>query len=191
MKTLIQSTWNGGKTLKRTKKMMAGISTAALLAGMTGCNTMPVTKSIEESLLAESSNNSFVDGPNDPYCNEWEWEESGVYECEQHDSNFYGFYYYNGGYYPDKDIIYKKKHRTNSSYTSKNRSTTGNKNSNPSSNTSTSTSSKSSSNVSSSKSSNQSSTISSGNTTSSSSTISNGSKSTSSGFGSGSSSFGG
>lgn len=81
--------------MSKTKKMMVGISSTALMLGMTGC-------SAEE--------NAIPDPPEDSSCAEWEWDtDDGVWECEDGSSSHYGHYFYGGRYYKGKSALYASK----------------------------------------------------------------------------------
>jgi len=83
--------------MSKTKKMMAGISSTALMLGMTGCSTA------EEEY-------SIPDPPEDSSCAEWEWDaDDGVWECEDGSSSHYGHYFYGGRYYKGKSALYASK----------------------------------------------------------------------------------
>ncbi|WP_349407325.1 hypothetical protein [Pseudalkalibacillus sp. SCS-8] len=88
----------------KTKKLMTGVLSTVVASSMTGCS--------QQSLPPE---------PDDPDCNEWEWEaDEGVYECEDRDSDYYGHYFYAGKYYKTKNLLKKssayKKYRSSKSF---------------------------------------------------------------------------
>lgn len=182
--------------------MMASISAVALLSGMTGCSTnaVPISSSTgNNSGTSTESTNSSTTGPDDPYCNEWEYDVSGIYECEDSDSDYYGYYFHKGTYHRDRsDIFYNKKSSPSigttsgsKSGTTSNSGTATNKNS-TSNNTGTITNKNTTTNNGgTSKSTNSSSTSSNSQSTVSSSSDYESDSSTSSGFGSGTSTFGG
>jgi len=82
--------------MTKTKKVMAGISSTAIMLGMTGCG---------------SSQGVYADIPPVPDsqdCTEWEWDlDDGVWECEDSNSDYYGHYYHGGKYYSSKPSLYK------------------------------------------------------------------------------------
>ncbi|MFD1738104.1 hypothetical protein ACFSCX_16365 [Bacillus salitolerans] len=170
--------------MNKTKKMMASISTVALVAGITGCssNQVSVEQQVNRNINTQSSgtNNPTFVGPTDPYCDSWEEEGEGIFECEDYDSDYYGYYYHNGTYYRDKLAITKKK--------------SSNSHSKPSTSSPASSTQANKSNASSNKvNQNQSTSSNITNKNSSTSTVNSSSSngSSSSGFGSGTSSYGG
>ncbi|NMD69477.1 aminotransferase yhxA [Bacillus sp. DNRA2] len=79
--------------MKKTKRIMAGISTTALAFGLSGCG-----------------NDDLPPVPDDTACNDWEWDsDDGVWECDEYESSYYGHYYYGGSYYSSKSSLYKNK----------------------------------------------------------------------------------
>jgi hypothetical protein len=91
--------------VKKTRKVLSGISGAALLVGMAGCGA-------SNSLPAQPSNSQ---------CGEWEWEyDDGVWECEDSSSRYYNQYYHGGTYYPSranlKNSSSYKSYRNSSSF---------------------------------------------------------------------------
>lgn len=78
--------------MSKTKKILTGISSVALLAGMTGC----------------SSSSSVPSQPTDTQCSSWEWDyDDGVWECEDSSSRYLNHYYHGGIYYPNKTSLHK------------------------------------------------------------------------------------
>ncbi|MCF6137331.1 hypothetical protein [Pseudalkalibacillus berkeleyi] len=89
----------------KTKKLMTGVLSTVVATSMTGCGN-------QQSLPPE---------PDDPNCDEWEWEaEDGVYECEDFDSDYNGYLFYAGAYYMTKSKLKKssayKKYRSSKSF---------------------------------------------------------------------------
>lgn len=73
--------------MKKTKKLLSGIVSAAMMTGMTAC----------------SNDTSRPPAPNDNSCDDWEWDsDDGVWECDDQHSSRYGHYYYGGSYYSSK-----------------------------------------------------------------------------------------
>jgi len=68
--------------MKKTTKIMLGISTTAISLGLAGCGKELPPK------------------PKDQACRDWDWnDELGVWECDETTSRHYGGYYYGGRYY--------------------------------------------------------------------------------------------
>ncbi len=166
--------------LKKTKKLITGLSTAALVMGITGCGNTYTHIDETEAPKSNPSTGQATEIPPVPdaneYCEEYEWDASeGYYECDDDDSHYYGHYFYNRGFYrAASDIRARNKPAftlgaTNKPSSSSSSSSSSNK---PNSNTSTQKSSSASNK-------------------SSSFSNSSGSSSKSSGFGSSSSSSGG
>ncbi|WP_078548450.1 hypothetical protein [Litchfieldia alkalitelluris] len=192
--------------MKKTKKMMAGISAVALLSGLTACgprmDSYTVQSSDVSNSIPSSNNNSYTSSyvePDDPYCDYWEFEDyqdSEFYYCEDNDSDYFGQYYYKGKYYRDKNSVYTQIKSKNTSTTTSKNSSNSTKQSN-SKNTSTQNNANTTTNQTSKSNSSSTSTNSNTNVSNSSSSTSTNSSSvsstnkTSSGFGSGSSTFGG
>ncbi|MED3552571.1 aminotransferase yhxA [Cytobacillus praedii] len=79
-------------TLGKTRKVMAGITTALTL-GLVGCS---------------SQSADVPSPPNDPNCDDWEWDtDDGIWACEDSSSRHYGHYYYGGYYYGSKSALLK------------------------------------------------------------------------------------
>lgn len=78
--------------MEKTKKLMAGISAAALTIGLSGCN---------------SSTSSLPAKPADKSCDDWDWsEDEGVWQCDDSRSGYYGSYYHGGSYYKNKATLH-------------------------------------------------------------------------------------
>ncbi|WP_147532075.1 aminotransferase yhxA [Bacillus marasmi] len=79
--------------MNKTNKIIAGISSTALVIGLAGCG--------DSDLPPE---------PDDYDCDEWEWDyDDGVWECDDEYSGYYGHYYYGGSYYSSKSSLYNNK----------------------------------------------------------------------------------
>lgn len=79
--------------LSKTRKMMIGISSTALMLGLVGCGS-----NVQETAPV----------PDDPSCSDWEWDgDDGVWECDDSSSSHYGRYYHGGRYYKSKSDLYK------------------------------------------------------------------------------------
>lgn len=88
--------------MKKTQKVMAGISSAALMLGLAGCGSSSQEQYAEESDLPPV--------PDDQSCSEWEWDiDDGVWECEDSNSGHYGHYYHGGRYFSSKPLLNKSK----------------------------------------------------------------------------------
>ncbi|MFC0190119.1 hypothetical protein ACFFJY_17620 [Fictibacillus aquaticus] len=90
--------------MNKTKKLLAGLSSISLVAGLTACS--------DEELPPE---------PTDSECSDWDWDDSeGVYECDDTNSRYFGYYFYNGTYYRDTNSLHKsskyKKYKSSSSF---------------------------------------------------------------------------
>jgi hypothetical protein len=84
--------------MNKTKKMMIGVLAALMAVSTSACNN-------DESLPPL---------PDDPDCDEWEWDaETGTYVCDDDDSTHYRHHYYGGSYYSSK-----RKLKTSPSYKS-------------------------------------------------------------------------
>lgn len=85
--------------MKKTNKIIAGISTTALAFGLSGCG------------------NDYEDLPpipEDNACGDWEWEsDEGVWECDDRDSGYFGHYYYGGSYYRTSSALHQSKAYSN------------------------------------------------------------------------------
>ncbi|MBY0097804.1 aminotransferase yhxA [Mesobacillus maritimus] len=86
--------------MNKTNKVMAGISSTALMLGLAGCGS-------------SSDPYAAVDippAPEDQECTDWEWDlDDGVWECEDSNSGYYGHYYHGGKYYSSKSLLTKSK----------------------------------------------------------------------------------
>ncbi|MCM3602704.1 aminotransferase yhxA [Robertmurraya korlensis] len=87
--------------MSKTRRMMTGITSTALVLGMAGCSS-----ATEEYTYTED----IPDPPEDTSCSDWEWDaEDGVWECDDYDSNYYGHYFYGGRYYKGKSALHASK----------------------------------------------------------------------------------
>ncbi|MCS0788013.1 aminotransferase yhxA [Cytobacillus oceanisediminis] len=81
--------------LTKTRKMMTGITSTALMLGLSGCG---------------SESQEIPPPPEDSSCTDWEWDEDdGVWECDDSRSSYYRHYYYGGQYFKNKTALYKSK----------------------------------------------------------------------------------
>jgi hypothetical protein len=91
--------------LSKTKKVLVSVAAVALTTGMIGCQ----------------SNATPPNPPDDTDCDEWEWDaDDGVYECDDRDSNYFGYYFLAGRYFSSKSSLLKspsyKSYKSSSSY---------------------------------------------------------------------------
>ena len=74
--------------MKKTKNMMKGVITAALVTSLTACGE---------------------DRPPEPTgydCDDWDWDsETGTYYCDDDDSYYGGRYYHSGSFYSSKSSL--------------------------------------------------------------------------------------
>lgn len=90
--------------MNKTKKVMAGISSTALMLGLAGCG----------SSQDPYANVEIPPAPEDTGCAEWEWDlDDGVWECEDSGSGYYGHYFHGGRYYSSKSNLYKSNSYSN------------------------------------------------------------------------------
>jgi hypothetical protein len=83
--------------MKKTQKIIAGISTTALALGLTGCGN-------EFEQTAQQPEPDEI--PQDASCSDWEWDsEDGVWECDDSRSAYYGHYLYGGHFYKTKSLL--------------------------------------------------------------------------------------
>jgi hypothetical protein len=88
--------------VNKTKKVMSGISSTALMLGLAGCGS-----STQEPYAAGYD---IPPAPEDQGCSEWEWDlDDGVWECEDSSSGYYGHYYHGGKYYSSKSRLNNSK----------------------------------------------------------------------------------
>lgn len=81
--------------MSKTSKVMVGITSTAMLIGLAGCG---------------SNAQELPPVPGDSNCTDWEWDEDdGVWECDDHNSAYYGHFFYGGHYYRNKSSLYKAK----------------------------------------------------------------------------------
>ncbi|MBY6035390.1 aminotransferase yhxA [Fictibacillus nanhaiensis] len=96
--------------MNKTKKLIAGVSSASVAVMLTGCNNYQA-----EDLPPE---------PTDTECQDWEWdEEDGVYECDDANSRFFGHYFLAGKFFKGKNSLLKssayKSYKNSSSFKGK------------------------------------------------------------------------
>ncbi|NHM32533.1 hypothetical protein [Neobacillus terrae] len=107
--------------MNKTKRVMAGITTTALLFGLSGCgaNSQDATTEEDDSEWVSqpiSSNNeplaqdNIPPAPTDSECSDWEWDnDDGVWECNDSSSSHFGHYYHGSSYYGSKALLYQSK----------------------------------------------------------------------------------
>ncbi|MDF0725602.1 aminotransferase yhxA [Cytobacillus sp. S13-E01] len=82
--------------MTKTKKLLTGIISAAMVTSVAGCNN-------QQSLPPE---------PTDEECRDWEWDgEDGVWECDDRNSPRYGHFFYGGMFFASRSLL-----RSNSSF---------------------------------------------------------------------------
>ena len=102
----------------KTKTVMTGILSTAVLIGITGCSNSGTATG------SSASNSDIPPVPDDTNCTNWEWDDDdGVWECEDSHSRYYGHYFYGGKYYNSKSSLlkntsYKKQQQSSSSSSS-------------------------------------------------------------------------
>lgn len=98
---VILSLGKRGEYMSKTRRMMVGITSTALVLGMAGCSS-----NAEEYTYSED----IPDPPEDSSCSDWEWDaEDGVWECDDDSSGYYGHYFYGGRYYKGKTALHASK----------------------------------------------------------------------------------
>jgi hypothetical protein len=81
--------------MSKTNKVLAGITTTALMLSISGCGPDPQKR---------------PPVPKDESCRDWEWDdEDGVWQCDDSSSRYYGHSYYGGHYYSSKSLLHKSK----------------------------------------------------------------------------------
>lgn len=91
--------FNGVDDVKKTMKVMAGISSTAMALSLIGCGS---------NLPANAAN--IPNAPTDAYCKDWAWDRNdGVWGCNDRSSSYYGQYYHAGKYYAGKSDLQKSK----------------------------------------------------------------------------------
>jgi hypothetical protein len=96
-----------GEDVNKTKKLIAGISTASAAVILSGCNNYQ-TQDIPPE-------------PTDTECQDWEWDaDDGVYECDDTNSHYFGHYYHGGKFFKSKSSLLKsssyKSYKSSSSF---------------------------------------------------------------------------
>nr|WP_295970040.1 hypothetical protein [uncultured Bacillus sp.] len=91
--------------MSKTKLLLTGIVSVAVIATMTNC----------------SNESSQPERPDDPSCDEWEWDsDDGVWECDDEYSSHYGHSYYGGKYHTSKTSLHNdssyKTYKSSSSF---------------------------------------------------------------------------
>jgi hypothetical protein len=93
--------------LKKTKKLLAGVSTSALVLS---------------SLAACGDNYADLPPvPEDSECGDWEWEDDeGVWECDDRNSPYFGYFFFGGKRFKTKSMLKSNKsyqnYRSSSSF---------------------------------------------------------------------------
>ena len=79
--------------MNKTKKLIAGVSSASVAVMLSGCNDQA------QELPPE---------PTDTECQDWEWDEDdGVYECDDTNSRYFGYYFFGGRYFSGTSSLLK------------------------------------------------------------------------------------
>jgi hypothetical protein len=90
--TIIRLEW--GENMNKTKKLIAGVSSASVAVMLSGCNDNQAQELPPE--------------PTDTECQDWEWDEDdGVYECDDTNSRFFGYYFFGGRYFSGTSSLLK------------------------------------------------------------------------------------
>ncbi|MEW8985666.1 MAG: hypothetical protein AB2401_01385 [Bacillus sp. (in: firmicutes)] len=111
--------------MEKTKKVIAGIVSTALLLAAASCGSAIQEESFEEeeygdtyssettlenegnAVTLNDDQDDLLPIPEDEACAEWEWDyDDGVWECEDSNSSFFGHYFYAGTYYNNKSNLY-------------------------------------------------------------------------------------
>jgi hypothetical protein len=100
--------------LGKTKKVMAGITSTALMMGLASCGVGNQEQGNDEDWNSGSQGGSssmdIPPAPEDQNCEEWEWDlDDGVWECDDSRSGYYGHFFYAGMFYATKPLLYKSK----------------------------------------------------------------------------------
>ncbi|RSK29322.1 hypothetical protein EJF36_09910 [Bacillus sp. HMF5848] len=71
--------------------------------------------------MSACSNQSLPPTPDDPNCDDWDWDnELGVWECDDYDSDYRGAYFYGGRYFKGKSSLLQsskyKSYKSSSSF---------------------------------------------------------------------------
>ena len=87
--------------LGKTKKVMAGITSTALMMGLASCGVGNQEQGNDEDWNSgsqgDSSSMDIPPAPEDQNCEEWEWDlDDGVWECDDSRSGYYGHFFYGG-----------------------------------------------------------------------------------------------
>lgn len=74
--------------MNKTKKMMTGVLTAALVTSLAACGQDRPPK------------------PTGYDCDDWDWDkETGTYYCDDSRSSYHGSYYHGGSFYSNKKTL--------------------------------------------------------------------------------------
>jgi hypothetical protein len=121
--------------LGKTKKVMAGITSTALMMGLASCGVGNQEQGNDESWNSGSQGGSssmdLPPVPEDQNCEEWEWDpDDGVWECDDSRSGYYGHFFYGGLFYATKPLLYQSKaytdYKKSSAFKGLNKSTSTN-----------------------------------------------------------------
>ena len=117
--------------MNKTKKVMAGISAAALLMGATACNnpqSLPdrdwdegTSGGAEGQDWSASQDQDIPPEPEGTDCSDWQWDdEDGVWECDDNRSPYFGHYFFAGMFFANRSMLYKSndymKYKNSSSF---------------------------------------------------------------------------
>ncbi|MBE4909783.1 hypothetical protein IMZ08_17250 [Bacillus luteolus] len=77
--------------MSKTKKLLSGIVSAAMITTMVGCG---------------QQQQSLPPVPNDPECDDWEWDdEDGVWECDDRNSPRFGHFFFAGMFFASRSAL--------------------------------------------------------------------------------------
>jgi len=110
--------------MNKTKKVMAGITTTALLLGLSGCGPSSQDSYIDEDDseavsqpqqdIEPLAQDNIPPAPTDSECSDWNWDmDDGVWECNDNSSSHFGHYYHGSRYYGSKALLYQSKEYLN------------------------------------------------------------------------------
>lgn len=84
------STKGGVNKMSKTKKLLSGVISAAVVTTMAGCGQQQSLPPI----------------PEDTECGDWEWDyDDGVWECDDIDSPRYGHLFYAGMFFASRSAL--------------------------------------------------------------------------------------
>ncbi|WP_079509218.1 hypothetical protein [Mesobacillus jeotgali] len=117
--------------MKKTKKVMAGISATALMMGFTACSSnsqaIPDRNWNDDASGGEgeewgsAEDQDIPPVPEGTDCSDWEWDaEDGVWSCDDRRSSYFGHYFFAGMFFANRSLLYKSndytKYRNSSSF---------------------------------------------------------------------------